>query len=73
MLALEQGFYKYAGAKDQQIFEATLMSPTTYYLRLNELIDTPEAQRWDPMTCKRLQRLRDARREQRSARRLHSV
>lgn len=73
ILALEQGFYRYAGVKDQQIFEAVRMSPTRYYQVLNELIDTDEAMRWDPMTCKRLQRLREARRAQRSGQRLRSV
>lgn len=70
MLYLEQGYFKYAGAKDEQIFEALRMSPTAYYAALNKLIDDPRALAWDPMTVKRLHRLRDARRAQRSASRL---
>lgn len=66
MLGLEQGYFKYLGAKHEQILAVLKMSPTTYYQRLNELIDTPEAQRWDPLTCRRLQRLRDKRRDART-------
>lgn len=67
ILALEQGFYKYAGAKDQQIFDAVRMSPVRYYQVLRELIRTPEALAWDPLTVKRLLRLEEARRAARTA------
>lgn len=73
ILALEQGFYKYAGVKDQQIREILHMTPVRYYQVLNELIDTEEALAWDPLTVKRLQRLREARRAQRSSQRLRNV
>lgn len=70
ILALEEGWYKYAGAKDAQITEILHMSPTRYYQILNELIDRPEALAWSPLVVKRLQRLREARRQQRSSQRL---
>lgn len=73
MLALEAGWYKYAGAKDQQINELLAMSPTRYYQLLNELIDRPEALAYEPLVVKRLQRLRAARRQQRSGRRLQVI
>lgn len=73
MLRLEAGWFKYAGAKNAEIDRLFIMSPTTYYAKLNELIDKPEAEAWDPMTVKRLRRLRDARRAERSQRRLSSV
>lgn len=72
MLYLEQGFFKYAGVKDTQINTVLGMSPTRYYQKLNQLIDDPRALAWDPMTVKRLQRLRDARRAQRSSERMTS-
>ena len=68
ILHLEQGYFRWAGAKDQQIGELLGMSPTRYYQKLNALIDDPRAMAWDPLTVKRLQRLRDARRAARSKR-----
>jgi hypothetical protein len=68
LLYLEQGYFRWAGAKDQQIGELLGMSPTRYYQKLNALIDDPRAMAWDPLTVKRLQRLRDARRAARSKR-----
>ena len=41
--------------------------PTTYYARLNALLDHPEPLAAYPMTVRRLLRLRDARRQLRSA------
>lgn len=67
MLRLEAGWFKYAGAKDQQIGELFHLTPTAYYAALNRLIDRPEAEKWDPMTVRRLRRLREARRGVRSA------
>lgn len=70
MLELERSWWKYAGAKDTVVRERFDISPTVYYSRLNQLIDRPEAMAADPMTVRRLQRLRDQRRRQRSANRL---
>ena len=70
ILALEQRWWKYAGAKETRIHEQFGMTPTRYYQRLNALIDRPEALAHDPMLVKRLRRLREQRQLQRSARRL---
>jgi hypothetical protein len=70
MLDLERSWWKHVGAKETHIRERFGISSTIYYARLNRLIDRPDAMAADPMTVRRLQRLRTARRAQRSARRL---
>lgn len=71
MLAFEQGrWWKYAGAKESAILVEFGVSATLYYRRLNSLIDRPEALAHDPLTVRRLRRLRDGRRAARSARRV---
>lgn len=58
--------FKFAGAREAAIrteFDWTL---TRYSQVLNALLERPEALAYDPMTVKRLVRLRDARRAQRS-------
>lgn len=67
ILAFEQSRWKYAGAKETQIRDRFDMSATRYYQVLNALIDRPEALAADPLTTRRLRRLRDARRRVRSA------
>ncbi len=66
----ERHWWKSPGAKDQTIRERFDMSPTRYYQVLNNLIDTAEALAADPLLVRRLRRLRDARRRNRSAARL---
>lgn len=66
-LDFEGSWWKYAGAKETEIRERFGESATRYYQRLAALIDNPAATAYDPMTVRRLQRLRDARRLQRSA------
>jgi hypothetical protein len=70
MLALERGWWKYAGAKEQAIRELFDLSATHYYQLLNALIDTEDALAHDPMLVKRLRRLRMSRQRARTARRL---
>lgn len=67
MLMLEDGWWKYAGAKDAAIRAAFDLSPTVYYQRLNALINRPEALVTEPMVVRRLLRLREARRRVRTA------
>ena len=67
MLALERGWWKYAGAKEQAIRELFDLSATHYYQLLNALIDTEAALAHDPMLVKRL---RTSRQRARTARRL---
>jgi Protein of unknown function (DUF3263) len=70
MLAFERQWWKYAGAKEQAVRAKFGLSATRYYQLLNQLIDRPEALAHDPMTVKRLRRLRTRRQRQRAARRL---
>lgn len=70
ILAFERQWWKYAGAKEAAVRERFGMSSTRYYQVLNHLIDQPAVLEADPMLVRRLRRLRDERRSQRSARRL---
>ncbi|EFQ82745.1 hypothetical protein HMPREF0063_11954 [Aeromicrobium marinum DSM 15272] len=70
ILALEQKWFQYAGAKEQVIRETFGVSATRYYSELNRLMDQPAALAHDPLTVKRLQRLRADRARARSAKRL---
>ena len=65
MLQLETSWWKYAGAKEARVLEQFGVSSTRYYQELNALMDRPEALAEYPMTVRRLQRLRVARRRQR--------
>lgn len=67
ILDFEGTHWKYPGAKETRIRELFSASSTTYYAELGRLLDLPEALAYAPMTVKRLRRLRDQRRAQRSA------
>lgn len=69
ILELERQWWKYPGAKDTAVREKFDMTPTRYYQVLNSLIDRPEALVVDPQLVRRLVRLRDERRRQRSMQR----
>jgi hypothetical protein len=66
VLAFERGTWRSVGAKEQGIAEALGMSATRYYQLLNELIDKPEALRFDPSLVKRLRAQRARRASLRS-------
>ena len=70
ILDFERTWWRSPGAKEQTIRERIDMSPTRYYQVLNALIDNPAALASDPLLVKRLRRLRDERRRNRSAARL---
>ena len=70
ILAFENQWWKYAGAKEQAVRELFDMSPTRYYQVLNALMDRPEALAADPLLIRRLRRLRSGRQRSRSARRV---
>lgn len=70
ILEFERQWWKFSGAKEQDIRERFDMSATRYYQILNGLIDTPEALAHDPLLVKRLRRMRESRQRARSARRL---
>ncbi|GHD34913.1 DUF3263 domain-containing protein [Nocardiopsis kunsanensis] len=70
ILAFERQWWKFEGSKEQAIREEFGFSPTRYYQLLNGLVERPEALAFDPLTVKRLRRLRADRRRQRNARQL---
>jgi len=61
MLKLERQPRRSGVEKEQTIRQRFGLSPTLYYQRLSRLIDRPAAWAADPMTVKRLRRLRDGR------------
>ena len=62
VLRFERSTWRTVGAKEHAIAEILGISATRYYQLLNELIDTPEALKFDPVLVKRL-RARRARRQ----------
>ncbi len=66
VLAFERGTWRNAGAKEQAIAEVLGLSSTRYYQLLNELIDSPEALKFDPVLVKRLRAQRARRQRMRS-------
>ncbi|RKS05876.1 uncharacterized protein DUF3263 [Nocardiopsis sp. Huas11] len=70
ILAFERQWWKFEGSKEQAIRDEFGFSATRYYQLLNGLVERPEALAFDPLTVKRLRRLRADRRRQRNARRL---
>jgi hypothetical protein len=70
MLELERSWFTYAATKDEAISERFGMTTTVYYQALNALIDRPDALAADPLTVRRLVRMRDRRRAARSSRRV---
>jgi hypothetical protein len=66
VLAFERNTWRSAGAKEQAIAETLDMSSTRYYQLLNELIDNPEALKFDPVLIKRLRAQRARRQRMRS-------
>jgi hypothetical protein len=73
ILAFERRWWRHAGAKEQAIRDDFGLSAARYYQLLGALIDLPAALAHDPMLVKRLQRMRDARLDARTARRLTST
>jgi hypothetical protein len=63
ILDFEGSWWLYPGPKDRAISEYLDMSATRYYQALRRLIDDEEAQRHDPLTVRRLRKVRDARLE----------
>lgn len=66
ILRFERQWWKYAGAKDQAVREKFGMSGVRYAQVVNALIDMPGAEVVEPVTVRRLRRLRDSRRRVRS-------
>lgn len=68
ILDSEDQWWKYAGAKEQEILDLFDMSGTRYYQILNALIDDQTAQAFDGQLMNRLRRTRAIRARARSAR-----
>jgi len=62
-------WYRYAGAQEQDILDTFGFRATTYWRKINDLLDRPEALAYAPVTVNRLRRLRLERQEARSTRR----
>jgi hypothetical protein len=69
LLDLETGWWRHAGDKETAIAEALGCPVGDYYAELNRLIDRSEAEAAYPLVVRRLRRLRERRRNERSARR----
>jgi Protein of unknown function (DUF3263) len=65
VLELERSWWTLPGPKEAAIRERLGLSSTRYYGLLNELIDSVDALRHDPLLVRRLRRLRDRRRRAR--------
>ena len=66
VLAFERGTWRTQGAKEQAITEVLGVTAARYYQLLNELIDSPEALKFDPVLVKRLRAQRSRRQRIRS-------
>jgi len=61
VLDFERSWWMLPGPKDRAIREHLGVSAGTYYQTLRRLIEEPEALDYDPLTIRRLQRVRSAR------------
>ena len=68
ILAFERRGWRSPGVKEQAIAEVLGISATRYYQLLNELIDSPDALKFDPVLVKRLRAQRARRQRMRSPR-----
>lgn len=66
VLTFERESWRSPGAKEQAISDALGIAATRYYQLLNQLIDTPEALRFDPVLVKRLRAQRSRRQRMRT-------
>ncbi len=58
VLDFERSWWKLPGPKDRDINEQLGFSATMYYRVLRKALDKPDALDYDPLTVRRLQRLR---------------
>ena len=57
IIDFERAWWLYPGPKEQTMNDMLGLSPRHYYARLRELVDTVDAERYDPLTVRRLRRL----------------
>ncbi|MDZ8276994.1 DUF3263 domain-containing protein [Microbacterium aquimaris] len=67
LLDFEAEWRRHIGAKEEAIRAELGLAPARYYQVLDRLIDTVEAQEYDPMLVKRLRRRRDEREDPRAS------
>lgn len=65
-------WYRHPGAMQQAALDELGLTPTTYWARVNALLDRPEAAAYAPTTVARLRRLRTEQLQARSLRRIAS-
>jgi hypothetical protein len=65
ILDFERSWWTLEGPKEQAIRDRLDLSATRYYQLLGELLDSTEAEAYDPLVVRRLRRLRDRRRRAR--------
>lgn len=70
LLGFAARWYRYPGAQEQAMRDELGLSATTYWRKVNVLIDDPAALAYAPTTVNRLRRLRTERLAARSSRRL---
>ena len=70
MLEFERAWWLLPGPKEAAIREHLEMSATRYYQALTRLLDDPDAMEYDPLTIRRLRRLRERGRRERLDQRL---
>ena len=65
IIDFERSWWAEPGPKELAIRERFQLSATRYYQLLNELLESPDAMKYDPLVVRRLRRLRDRRRRAR--------
>jgi hypothetical protein len=70
VLEFERTWWRYPEPKDRAIREYLGMSATRYYQVLRRLLDDPVAESIDPLTVRRLRKVRDRAQKERMTRRL---
>lgn len=60
--------YRYPGKQEQDMKDELGMNATTFWRKLNDLLDRPEALAYDPSTVNRYRRIRSNKLAARSAR-----
>lgn len=61
MLDFAGRWYRFPGAQEQAMRDELGLSATSYWRKVNDLLDRPEAMAYAPTTVARLRRVRSAR------------
>lgn len=68
ILDFERGWWVQPGSKEEAIKARLDLSPTRYYELLGGLVDSAEAEEYDPLVVRRLRRARTRRQQARASR-----